>query len=116
MSGSGRSGTGHRVYRRNRDTLLAASDICAICGHGGARTADHIISAPFWPRDENGRMLPGFNDLTNLQPAHGTMGAGRATEHNRCPVCHRLCNQSKGSGPSRRPSSRDWFPNGIPGA
>lgn len=114
MSGSGRSGTGNRRYRTNVQILLSASDVCGICGHGGARTGDHIVSAKHWPRDGNGKPLPGLDDLTNLQPAHGTMGAGRDRIHNPCPVCGRLCNQSRGARLNRQPRSRDWFPDGVP--
>ena len=108
MTGSGRSGTGNAVYRRNRATLLAMTTLCGICGHGGARTADHIVSAKTWPKNPlTGRPLPGLDELSNLRPAHGTMG-GRQPD-NPCPVCGRLCNQSRGAAQTRRPSSRDWF-------
>ena len=112
MSGaSGRGGMGNRRYRRNRDIMLALSDICGICGHTGAKTADHIISDTDWPRDSDGKRLPGFDDIENLQPAHGTMGNTGAV--NRCHVCGLLCNQRKGehshvqyrTEPNR---SRDW--------
>lgn len=101
------------MYRRNRAVLLATSDRCGICGHSGAMTADHVIPPHLWPRDETGKMLPGFDDLSNLRPAHGTMGSGRARVHNPCIQCGgRLCNQSRGKGPGpRRPQSRVWFPN-----
>lgn len=112
MTGSGRSGTGNAVYRRNRAILLSQSDLCALCGHRGAKTADHKISAKLWPRDLYGRKLPGFDDLTNLQPAHGTMGSGLGRRHNPCPTCGRLCNQSKGADVRSRPQTRDWFPAG----
>lgn len=109
MSGSGRGGTGNAVYRRNRALLLVGNDVCGICGHGGSMTADHIIPAKLWPRDASGKMMPGLDDLANLRPAHGTMGAGRAVAHNRCPTCHRLCNQSRGAGPRPpRPQTRRW--------
>lgn len=113
---SGRGGTGARPYRRNRDVMLVADDICALCGHGGARTADHIIPKPLWPRDADGRLEPGFDGPGNLQPAHGTMGSGRDREHNPCPVCGRLCNQSKGARGPRRSRSQNWFPDGLPRA
>jgi hypothetical protein len=110
MTGSGRGGTGNAVYRRNRALLLSTTDICGICGHGGAETADHVITAKLWPKDERGRPLPGLDDLSNLRPAHGTMGAGRTVVHNRCPTCSRLCNQSRGSGrPAGRPQTRSWL-------
>jgi hypothetical protein len=117
---SGRGGMGHRVYRRNRAARLAMpdGDLCAICHHPGAQTADHIVSDRDWPRDENGRREPGFDDVDNLQPAHGTMG--NIGPHNPCPTCGKLCNQSKGAGP--RPTrvtlqppakrSRDWYTPG----
>jgi 5-methylcytosine-specific restriction endonuclease McrA len=109
MTGSGRSGTGNRVYRRNRDLLLSVNTRCGICGHEGARTADHVIDARHWPRGADGKHLPGLDALGNLQPAHGTMGAGRAVVHNRCPVCHRLCNQSKGARRATTPHTRTWM-------
>ncbi len=111
MSGSGRGGTGARPYRRNRAIVLARSDVCGICGHSGARTADHIIPDTLWPRGPDGRRLPGFDAVDNLQPAHGSMGSGRTRVHNRCSTCGRLCNQSKGDG-RRTPiriRTREWL-------
>jgi hypothetical protein len=119
-----RTSTWPREYAKNRAKLLAMSDLCGLCLHGGAKTADHIISWRLWPRDHDGRLLPGFNSLGNLQPAHGTMGAGLDKVQNRCPTCGRLCNQSKGAGnfprravtpttfpeAEKRPASRQWFP------
>jgi hypothetical protein len=87
--------------------LLATTDVCGICGHPGARTADHIIPARSWPKDATGRPLPGMDSLANLQPAHGTLGPGRPPNY--CPICGRLCNQSRGAAIVRRPTSRDWF-------
>ena len=98
---------GARPYRRNRQRMLVESDVCGICGHGGAQTADHIIPDPLWPRDETGRRLPGFDGRDNLQPAHGTMGATGAI--NPCPYCGALCNQSKGARLKvGQPRSRKW--------
>jgi hypothetical protein len=107
---SGRSGTGAYTYRRNRAIMLATDDLCRICGHPGAQTADHIITARDWPRDANGRMLPGFDELSNLQPAHGTAGNRLTGDLNPCPTCRLLCNQVRGARPlmRRRPQSRDW--------
>jgi len=90
---SGRPGMGARPYRRNRDLLLATSDLCGICGHAGAKSADHIISDSEWPRDADGKRLPGFDNVENLQPAHGSMGNTGAV--NRCDVCGGLCNQDR---------------------
>lgn len=105
MTGSGRRGTGNFVYRRNREILLAQNSRCGLCGHDGSQTADHIVSAKFWPRDVFGKKLPGFDDLPNLQPAHGTLAPGK---ENRCPTCGRLCNQSKGARVRNRPQTRAW--------
>jgi hypothetical protein len=104
---SGRKGTGNYRYRRNRQLVLAASDICGICGHPGSRTADHIIPAKLWPRDVYGQPLPGMDEPANLQPAHGTLAPGLL---NRCPTCGKLCNQIRNAGPRpRRPASRRWL-------
>lgn len=111
MTGSGRPGTGGARYRAARAALLAVNTLCALCGHEGSRTADHIIPARDWPRDPlTGKHLPGMDEIGNLQPAHGTMGSGRNRIHNRCPTCGRLCNQSRGAGrTARRPSTRKWL-------
>lgn len=108
MTGSGRSGTGNAMYRRNRLIVLALSDQCGICGHPGSMTVDHIIPPKDWPRG-----VRGLDDITNLRPAHGTLGAGRG-KVNPCPTCGRLCNQSRGNRAAKRPASRDWFPDGVP--
>jgi 5-methylcytosine-specific restriction endonuclease McrA len=108
VSRSGRSGTGNARYRRNRDLLLGQTTVCGLCGHEGAKTADHIVPDPLWPRDGYGRRLPGFDELANLQPAHGTMGAGRDVRQNPCPTCGQMCNQSKGARVAKRPQTRDW--------
>lgn len=63
------------------------------CGHGGARTADHVIADTERP-DREWR-------IEDFRPAHGTPG-------NPCPVCSRecgqniWCNQLKGSGSVER--------------
>lgn len=88
---AGRGGTGNARYRRNRLIVLSASDICGICGHPGAATIDHIISAKRWIGSKFD-----FDDIPNLQPAHGSLGRTGMT--NRCTTCGRLCNQSKGAG------------------
>lgn len=113
MTGSGRRGTGNSAYRRNRTIVLAASDVCGICGHPGALTTDHIIPAKSWPRDvATGKPLPGMDSVGNLRPAHGTLGPRQPVNY--CPVCRRACNQSRGAAAARRPQTRDWFPNGLP--
>ncbi len=103
---SGRSGMGSRPYRRARAQVLAESDLCHLCGHEGATSADHIITDEQWPRDEYGRRLPGFDAVTNLAPAHGSMGNTGAV--NRCPTCGRACNQSRRDKPLPQMSRRPW--------
>jgi 5-methylcytosine-specific restriction endonuclease McrA len=92
--------------------LVVARDgqICGICGHGGAITVDHIISAKDWPPG-----VPGLDNPDNLRAAHGSRGVG---EHNPCHECDptrwpngRHCNQSKGAGTPVIPQehhSRTW--------
>lgn len=104
--GSGRTGTGAARYRRSRASVLADSDLCGLCGHGGARTTDHLIPPDRWPTDAYGRKLPGFDEPGNLQPAHGTMG--NKPPHNPCPICGRLCNQSRGNTPLPAATRRPW--------
>ena len=108
---SGRRGPDTRANRKTKAIVLAASDICHLCGHPAALTVDHIISARDWPRDEYGAHLPGLDDLTNLAPAHGTRSP-RAPD-NPCPTCGVLCNQSRGARLLQRgqPSIRQvWAP------
>lgn len=114
---SGRSGT-HEFQQNRQSVLLRDGGICALCGHPDARTVDHIVSAPDWPRDLEGKMVPGFDGMANLQAAHGSMGsnATRKEPDNRCWRCDhvkgRLCNQSKGDGrraPRISTNSRRWL-------
>lgn len=93
-------------YRRNRAVVLGHSDICGICGHGGAIACDHIISYPLW-MDMYGT-YEGFDAIENLQPAHGMLS--NPLRYNYCPICKRLCNDSKGGRPVMRqsPRSRRW--------
>lgn len=76
----GRKGS---AWRRLRAQVLAASNVCHLCGRPGADTVDHVI-----PRSRRPDLA---HDLTNLRPAH------------------RSCNSRKGAGP-RPPlgSSRTW--------
>jgi hypothetical protein len=88
-------------WQTNVARVLAASDLCHLCGHHGAKTGDHIITVADWPPG-----LPGVNGIHNIAPAHGARGPHPA---NRCPECHRLCNQVRGTralAAQRR--SRDW--------
>lgn len=104
---SGRAGTGDWRYRRNRDAMLAESDLCALCGHPGARSADHIVTATQW-RALHGELTPEFNDPANLQPAHGTMGNRQTGTLNPCPTCGLLCNQHRKDKALVTIRSEDW--------
>lgn len=79
-------GPSGRPWLRARAKVLAASDVCHLCGKPGADSVDHVIP----------RSLGGSDDLTNLRPAHFT------------------CNSSRGNGTRRRgkrvtnPTSRAW--------
>ncbi|WP_338897418.1 hypothetical protein WBG99_18865 [Streptomyces sp. TG1A-60] len=60
-------------YRQLRARILAASDVCIVCGHGASDTADHIH-----PVSKGGARL----DPDILAPIHGVKG---------CPVCLHKC-------------------------
>jgi 5-methylcytosine-specific restriction endonuclease McrA len=81
------------AYRKMRAALLAESDTCHWCGHGGADTADHVI-----PVARGGAKL----DPDNLAPIHGVLG---------CPTCGRKCNNEKSDGvaTARLVTSVDWY-------
>jgi len=102
---TGKGSTSDWQYRKNRATILADSDLCWLCGHPGAHTADHVVPYKLWPRDAYGELLPGFNDVANLRPAHGTMGSRLI---NPCPICGKLCNQVRKTRKVISPHSRAW--------
>lgn len=93
---------GHR-YRTAVANMLANNDMCWLCGHPGARTADHVISVRDWLRIHGS--YAGVNNPANLRPAHGV----KTFVNNPCPVCGLLCNQVRGAGaPPAEPHSRQW--------
>lgn len=75
-----------RQFRRMRQRVLEQSDICWLCGQGGADTVDHII-----PRSVAPHLA---EQIENLASAH------------------RACNSSRGAklvDQARRvPTSRAW--------
>lgn len=75
----------NQVSSRKRGQLiahvLAGSDVCALCGHDQADTADHIT-----PVAHGGQHV-----LDNLRPAH----------QRPCPTCGVRCNQVRGAGRGR---------------
>ena len=82
-------------FRQLRARVLAESDVCIVCGHGGADSADHVH-----PVSKGGARV----DPDNLAPIHGVKG---------CPVCLRKCNSEKGDRPLaavvQLHTSVDWF-------
>lgn len=72
--------TGRRRQARNR-AILAASDVCHICGHPGSDSVDH--KDPIRPARG---ATQGTEDRSNLGPAHHDMP---------CPTCGRKCNREK---------------------
>jgi hypothetical protein len=83
-----------RPWRRVRAAVLAASDVCHLCGHPMSGDADHVISPLLRPDLAL--------DPANLRPAHGALSP--------CPWCGRRCNQLKGDRAEMRepPRSRAW--------
>ena len=82
-------------YRQMRARILAASDVCIVCGHGASDAVDHVQ-----PVSKGGARL----DPDNLAPIHGVAG---------CPVCLRKCNSEKGdralADVVQLHTSVDWF-------
>jgi hypothetical protein len=82
-------------YRKIRAQILAASDICIMCGHPGSDAADHVIPV----KRGGARKDPG-----NLAPIHGVDG---------CPTCGRKCNNEKSdkllSEVKHLVTSVDWY-------
>jgi hypothetical protein len=90
---AGRQELTSHAYRKIRAQILAESDTCHWCGHGGADAADHLT-----PVSRGGAKL----DPDNLAPIHGVHGCG---------VCGRKCNNEKsdGIGAARLVTSVDWY-------
>lgn len=72
---------GGRKRQARNARILAASDVCHICGHGGADAVDHVV--PLHPRAGG---MQGTEDAANLRPAHHDTS---------CPTCGRKCNREK---------------------
>jgi hypothetical protein len=87
-----------RPFRRVRAAVLAASDVCWLCGHGGSDSVDHVIPRAVCIAMEWLHLL---NDPSNLRPAH----------HLPCGTCGVRCNRQRGTGMAKRKpgaKSRDW--------
>lgn len=78
-----------RRYRVARALMFQIyGTVCIICGHPGARQADHLVPIsqnPHQPIDPHG-----------LRPAHGNR---HRYGDDRCPTCGLACNQSRGAKP-----------------
>ena len=82
MTGEFKRSGSTRAWRRVRAAVLAASDVCHLCGRAGADSVDHVV-----PLKLGGAYL----DPRNLAPAH------------------LACNLRKGAGPGAKTrTSRAW--------
>jgi hypothetical protein len=73
-----------KVWNRIVANVIAAhSGICHLCGHPGAKQADHI---EVYAENQD-------DSIGNLRPAHGTAGK----QKNPCPVCGLNCNNIRGA-------------------
>lgn len=69
---------GGRTRQHRNARVLAASDVCHICGHSGSDEVDHVVALA----------RGGSEDYSNLRPAHGQQP---------CPTCGIKCNRAKGA-------------------
>lgn len=73
-----------REWKRIVASVVAYyNGICHLCGHPGARQADHLVQYA----------EGGDDSIANLRPAHGTAN----TQRNPCPVCGLNCNNVRGA-------------------
>lgn len=70
--------TNTRAQRRENQQILAASDVCHLCGHPSADAVDHVIPLA----------RGGADHRTNKAPAHHDVP---------CPTCGHKCNREKGA-------------------
>ena len=80
--GMGGRPSGWRWTKFTQLVLATYGDTCHLCGHGGARQADHLI--PVCDAPELAW------ELANVRPAHGGW-------RNKCATCGRACNQVRGA-------------------
>lgn len=79
--------SGSARQRRNR-AILAASDVCHICGHPGSDAVDHVRALALATDADEARKLD--TDPANLKPAHHDVP---------CPTCGHRCNREKSDKP-----------------
>jgi 5-methylcytosine-specific restriction endonuclease McrA len=77
--------TNTRAQQRANKALLAACDVCHLCGHPGADAVDHVI--PLRPRPGH---PAGTDTPDNRRPAHHDVA---------CPTCGHKCNREKTNKP-----------------
>lgn len=76
---------GHRFTIAKRTMFALYGDTCHLCGHPGARQADHLAPLAIDPDQPV--------DPEMMRPAHG---AAQPPYDNPCPTCGRRCNQERG--------------------
>ena len=76
--------SGRKRQERNR-RILAASDVCHICGHPGSDSVDHVKALARAADEAEALRLD--TDPSNLRPAHHDVP---------CPTCGERCNRAKG--------------------
>ena len=82
--------SGRKRQERNR-RILAASDVCHICGHPGSDAVDHVKALARAVDEAEARRLD--TDPANLRPAHHDVA---------CETCGHKCNREK--------SDKAWAP------
>jgi len=73
--------TNTRAQQRENKRILAASDVCHLCGHPGSDAVDHVIPLNPQPGHQAGTDTP-----DNKRPAHHAKP---------CPTCGIKCNRVK---------------------
>ncbi len=95
---------GRRAQRWVAAVLAEHGDLCHLCHHPGAESADHIVTrAELVERGELYRLYE--------------LGNGRPVHHKRCPVCSVACNTRRKSQPlTTAPPVDDvrFFDSGAP--
>lgn len=78
---------GRRAQRFTRLVLAVYGDVCHLCGHAGADSADHLQTRSARPDL--------IYSIDNARPAH----------HLACPICGVRCNSRRGTRPLVEPGA-----------